>query len=84
MDEPAVRVFSRISDLGFQAAEIRAPQARLADACARQEMDVLADLAEDLIARHAKFAQSCKSLLAALPVATSVWLVGACPPFRSL
>jgi hypothetical protein len=57
------RAFSVISDLGFQAAEIRALQSQLAAACVRREYDVICDLAEDLMARHDRFHDTYTRLL---------------------
>jgi hypothetical protein len=54
---------SVVSELGFQAAEIRALHAQLADACAWQDRDVVCDLAEDLITRHRAFAATYRGLL---------------------
>jgi hypothetical protein len=55
--------FSLISDLGFQAAEIRVLQGQLAAACARREYDVVRDLAEDLITRNERFHETYTRLL---------------------
>lgn len=57
------QTFAAIAELGFRAAEIRALQAQLAAACARQDTDLLLDLAEELLSLHARFAEAYRKLL---------------------
>ena len=62
-NDPRGPVHSALSDLGMQAAEIRGLHSLLADACARQETCMVLDLAEDLISRHARFADTYRTIL---------------------
>lgn len=63
-DERERRAFSVMAELGFAAAEIAALHSQLATACARRERDTIFDLAEDLVARHARFHDAFIRLLA--------------------
>ncbi len=62
-DERELKAFSVISELGFQAAEVRALQSQLAAACARREYDIICDLAANLITRNERFHQTYARLL---------------------
>jgi hypothetical protein len=53
-----------MAELGFAAAEIAALHSQLATACARRDRGTVLDLAQDLVARHARFHDAFIRLLA--------------------
>ncbi|HUC27848.1 MAG TPA: hypothetical protein VMA73_34560 [Streptosporangiaceae bacterium] len=57
------RVSALITDLGFQAAEIRTQGALLAHVCLRKDRAAVRVLAEDLMVRYVKFAETYQRLV---------------------
>jgi hypothetical protein len=64
MDDRESRAFSALSELGFQAAEMRSLNGQLAEACARKDLDTACDLAEALLVYQRDFAHLYRRLLA--------------------
>jgi len=54
---------SVISELGFQAAEMRVLGAQLAEACAGRDVETACDLAEELLVRQQRFSAIYRTLL---------------------